>query len=173
MRRGMLNRGNTMRFKCIICMSHVLACSIVTVSAKAEGVSDKDLLLQICDAKHISSSECKVVRNYPEADSDKSCNLALTDGRYEGKFVSSKQTHLLINYTSDCESHANNFGGSILYERIVDGYRFVKIVPGVVLTACIALPKSTDRDRLVCTASFMGQGYLEFKCFGNCIHFRF
>jgi hypothetical protein len=115
------------------------------------------LLRQICDTKDIRGNECAKARDYPDG---KECNVKLGDDRHVGKFIAS-QTVLIVHYESDCEAHANNFGGSIVFEQAGESYTFNSYQPGQVFTECASLARSAQQDRLVCLTGHMGQGFLE------------
>jgi hypothetical protein len=115
------------------------------------------LLRQICDGSEIRGNECARAKEYPGGNA---CSVTLSDDRWVGRFISS-QTILLVGYQSDCEPHANNFGGSIVFEQAGQSYVFDSYQPGLVLTECTSLPRSPLQDRLVCLTGHMGQGFLE------------
>ena len=81
--------------------------------------------------------------------------------RYGGKFLSSMSSLLIVDYSSACEPHVNEFGGSVLFEKTSIGYSFRGYQPGIRVSDCISVPKNTRQDRLICQAGSMGQGHLE------------
>jgi hypothetical protein len=143
-------------------LPHVLLVSaLLSLWPAGDGASAQSLtatlLRQICEAKDVRANECTKAKDYPEG---KDCNVKLRDDRWTGRFISS-QTILLVGYESDCEPHATDFGGSVVFEQTGQSYVFKSYQPGLVLAECTSLPRNSLQDRLVCLTGHMGQGFLE------------
>jgi hypothetical protein len=83
----------------------------------------------------------------------------LESNRYSGKFLSSNTSLLIVDYESDCEPHATNWGGSVLFEKASEGYIFRGYQPGFRVRDCVSMPKTTKQDRLICLTGYAGQGH--------------
>jgi len=59
----------------------------------------------------------------------------------EGRFLSSDQPLLLAVYRSECESHASNWGGSLIFAKRDGGLVFNGYHPGLAGSGCLTLPK--------------------------------
>jgi hypothetical protein len=119
--------------------------------------ADATLLRQFCQPKSISGNECSNARNYARG---RRCNVKLNEDRYTGRYIASQEL-LVIRYESDCEAHANDFGGSIVFERVGGGYAFRGYQPGIVFSECASIPRGPRQERLICLTGHMGQGQLE------------
>jgi hypothetical protein len=119
---------------------------------------DQRLLATFCSPADITGSTCLDARAYRDG---KKCPVKLESNRYSGKFLSSNSSLLVVDYSSDCEAHVTNFGGSILFEKSSKQYTFRGYQPGYRVSECISIPKNTKQDRLVCQTGAMGQGFLE------------
>lgn len=127
-------------------------------SAAAQ-TSNRELLRLICDARNIKDSQCTRAKGYPEG---KACNVDLQETRAEGRYLSAETTTLLVVYQSDCEAHATNNGGSLVFEKRGGGsFVFKGYQVGLVVNECTSILKGTRQDRLICTTGYMGQGHLE------------
>jgi hypothetical protein len=92
----------------------------------------------------------------------KKCPVTLrSDHRYSGKFLSSISSLLVVGYESDCEPHATDYGGSVVFEKTNNGYAFRGYQPGYGVTDCISVPRNTKQDRLLCRTGHTGQGHTE------------
>lgn len=67
----------------------------------------------------------------------------------------------MIAYESGCEPHANDGGGSVVFELVADKNVFRSFQPGMQVNDCVTLAKDTTQDILVCITGHMGQGFLE------------
>ena len=119
--------------------------------------SDATLLRQFCQPTSIKGNECSNARNYARG---RRCNVKLNEDRYTGRYIASQEL-LVVRYESDCEAHSNDFGGSIVFERIGGGYAFRGYQPGIVFSECASIPRGPRQDRLICLTGHMGQGQLE------------
>lgn len=132
--------------------------------AKPSGAAvdnNRYLLRLICDEKDIQGNQCLQAKNYPIRNIDgKSCNVSLTGPKIEGHFLSSKQKLLLVPYYSDCEPHASNWGGSLVFEQSGASFIFKGYQQGLVFSQCM-IKIVSGKDRLICGGGFLGQGYLE------------
>ena len=115
------------------------------------------LLRQICESKDVRGDECAKAKDYPNGET---CTVTLSGDRWIGRFMSS-QTILLARYESDCETHASDNGGSIVFEQRGESWAFNSYQPGEVFVECATVPRGAHQDRLVCTTGHMGQGFLE------------
>src|SRR5690606_17410808 len=112
-------------------------------------ISDRSLLLLFCDAGDINGTSCGNAKNYRQEDgNDRRCSVELEGTRFTGRFVSSLTTVLVAGYTSDCEPHATEWGGSVVFEREGNQFLFKGYRPGLRPRECISIPKSTQQDRL-------------------------
>jgi hypothetical protein len=116
------------------------------------------LLSTFCPSQEIRGSECLNAINYRRG---QICNVKVTGGPYTGHFIAYAGEILVAPYQSDCEPHATDFGGSILFEKIGGNFVFEGFQPGYRANECIVVPESANHDRLVCIASFNGQGHTE------------
>src|SRR5882724_1009192 len=119
---------------------------------------DERLLATFCSPADIHGSTCLDAKAYRYG---KKCPVKLESNRYSGKFLSSTSSLLIVNYTSDCEPHSTNFGGSVLFEKAANGYVFRGYQPGFGVSDCISIPRNTKQDWLICQTGFMGQGHAE------------
>lgn len=128
---------------------------LLPFSAHSE-VRDQDLLAAICQNGKIGLDECAAARDYPNGES---CNMKLSGDRAEGRFLGGETNYLLAVYSSDCEAHASSFGGSLLFEKKGDAVSFKGYHPGLVMRDCLNFPAGGVGDQLICSVSWMGQGY--------------
>ena len=120
--------------------------------------ADPPLLATFCDAADIKGSACTRAKRYRTG---KRCDVTLQPDRYSGKFLADGSTLLVVNYESGCEAHANDFGGSVIFEQkdgaaIFNGYQ-----PGLQVNDCIIVARNDRQDRLICITGHIGQGRLE------------
>jgi hypothetical protein len=99
----------------------MISLPIYLAGDRAAAQTDTQLLRQFCETKHIRARECLNAKNYRH---HRVCNVKLTGMRHAGRFVSPQTTVLLVGYNSDCETHANEWGGSIVFEREHHEYIF-------------------------------------------------
>src|SRR5689334_20908284 len=146
------------RFGFLVVAAAAFVASVVGGDA-TQAPSNRELLSYFCDPANIKDNNCIRAKNYPNGDD---CNVELgEDSLIEGRFVSSTAPLVLARYSSDCESHATEDGGSVVFERGTSGLRFIGYQPGLVFESCATIPVADSRDRLVCITGHMGQGYLE------------
>jgi hypothetical protein len=130
-------------------------------SAPANAQSDNRALLSaFCDAANIKGSTCTRAQRYPNAGRRK-CDVKLTGDRYTGKFLAGGGAVLVVSYESGCEAHANEFGGSVVFEQTGGQWSFKGFRPGYRANDCIALPRNEPQDVLICITGHIGQGVLE------------
>src|SRR5262249_41709191 len=116
-------------------------------------------LAKFCDSKDISQSTCRNARNYSYG---RVCPVELLpDRRYTGRFIASGNPLLIASYTSDCEPHANNWGGAVVFEKTANDVVFRGYRPGRGSGECVSISKNEKQDRLICITGFLGQGHLE------------
>ena len=120
--------------------------------------ADRPLLATFCDAANIKNSACTRARRYPGG---KRCDVKLRPDRYSGKFLADGTTLLVVNYQSNCEPHATDFGGSVIFAQkdgvpIFEGYQ-----PGFQVNDCVVVARNANQDRLICITGHMGQGEVE------------
>src|SRR5450631_1119932 len=89
------------------------ACLVAT-AARADD-ADRALLSTFCDAANIKGSVCTRAKGYPNG-GDRGCDVKLSADRYSGRFIAAGNPLLVVNYESECEAHATDNGGSIVFE---------------------------------------------------------
>jgi hypothetical protein len=136
----------------------IIALLMPTPPAVAQS-SDRSLLSAFCAARDIQGSNCKRARGYPQT--DRACDVKLTDGRYRGRYMGSSDPLLVVGYESSCEPHATDFGGVVIFERSNSGDAFRGFQPGAQANECVTVPVGGQQDALVCLTGHMGQGHLE------------
>ena len=148
----------------IAVLSRALAAAILVVAshfisspAHAED-GDRALLATFCTGANIKGSTCTRAKSYPGG---RACDVKLTKERYAGRFLAPDSTLLVVNYESECEPHATDFGGVALFEQNGKATRFVRFLAGAQGHDCIVLSKDEQQDELVCTVGHMGQGIVE------------
>jgi hypothetical protein len=156
-RSAMSRKANSMT-KCLLGLVSLLLCSALPGPAGA-ATTDRALLSLFCAPKAIAGSTCKQARSYPSE--DRACNVTLQPGRQQGQFVAGANPLLLVSYGSDCEPHANNFGGVVVFEQVGGGYKFVGFLPGMAVHECVIAAKDGAQDVLVCLTGGMFQGVIE------------
>ncbi|WP_257165844.1 hypothetical protein [Bradyrhizobium sp. SRS-191] len=137
----------------------LLLCSAFSGGARADA-TDRALLSQFCAPNAIAGSTCKQAKSYP-SDDERGCNVTLQPQRQQGRFLATGHPLLLVSYGSDCEPHANNFGGTVVFEQVGDTYQFLGFQPGIDVDECVIAAKDGAQDVLVCLTGFMGQGIIE------------
>jgi hypothetical protein len=119
--------------------------------------ADRPLLATFCDAADIKGSACSRAKNYR---SGKRCDKLRPD-RYSGKFLADGTTLLVVGYESNCEAHATDFGGSVIFEQKDGASIFKGYQPGFQVNDCLVVARNEMQDRLICITSHIGQGHLE------------
>lgn len=138
-----------------------LVCSYLPASPTlAQDAATRSLLAAFCDAADIKGDTCARARGYPDPEK-RGCDVKLMPARHVGKFAGGGRTLLVASYSSDCEPHATNFGGAVVYEQAGGKYLFRAFVRGSQTNDCVVLPKNGQQDILVCITGYMGQGHLE------------
>src|SRR5262245_4181799 len=120
--------------------------------------ADRPLVATFCDAGNIKGSACTRAKGYR---SGKRCDVKLQPDRYSGKFVADGSALLVVNYASDCEPHATNFGGSVIFEQKDGATVFKGYQPGFQANDCIVVARNEKQDLLICITGHLGQGRLE------------
>ncbi|WGS00194.1 hypothetical protein MTX26_04890 [Bradyrhizobium sp. ISRA443] len=143
----------------VVALAFCAAALFIANPARAQN-SDRTLLSTFCAAASIKGSTCTRARSYPNA-AGRACDVTLTKERYAGRFLAAGSPLLVVNYESECEPHATDFGGVALFAQNGQTYRFVRFLPGAQGHDCIVLPGDERRDALVCALGHMGQGILE------------
>ena len=113
-----------------------------------------DLLATMCSAKDINGSDCENAKGYSHG---QTCNVGFTGRSYRGRFVDASRVFVLADYDSECESHATEFGGSAVFEKVGDSFVFRAYQPSYRLNECVVAPGAL-RDRLICISSHNGYG---------------
>ena len=142
-------------------LDHQLSDKIPSNSLSVEYPATDDsrsLLPLICEEHNIVENHCKQAKNYPGG---KACAVELQPTRFEGRFLSANSSTIVVEYLSDCEPHAQNWGGSLAFEKHDRVLTFIGYLPGFVVTGCTPITKGAGRENLICTTAFMGQGHLE------------
>jgi hypothetical protein len=145
-----------MRFAAVFLAA--VAAFAASASSATQGVSEADMraiLAAVCQPGKIGKQSCDKLRGYPDGRDD--CGIELTGDGGEGRLLAGDTVYLVADY-SNCEPHANSWGGSVLFERKGGGLDFRGYFPGVRLSGCVAMTAGA-RDRLVCTSGSMFQGY--------------
>lgn len=119
---------------------------------------DRPLLATFCDAADIKGSACTRAKGYR---SGKRCDVKLRPDRYSGKFLADGTTLLVVSYESNCEPHATDFGGSVIFEQKDGASLFNGYQPGFQVNDCITVARNEKQDRLICITGHIGQGHLE------------
>jgi hypothetical protein len=127
-------------------------------AAKAQAPDQRTLLSAFCDPADVEGSTCKKAKGYPI---DRVCDVKLGEERYSGKFLAADSTLLIVGYESGCEPHANDFGGSVVFEQNGGATVFKGYQPGYRVNECVVIARNEKQDRLVCLTGHIGQGYLE------------
>lgn len=120
--------------------------------------ADRPLLATFCDAANIKGSACTRAKRYRTG---KRCDVTLQPDRYSGKFLADGSTLLVVNYTSGCEPHATDFGGTVIFEQNDGATIFGGYQPGFQANDCIVVARNEKQDRLICITGHIGQGRLE------------
>jgi len=120
------------------------------------------LLQIICRDQKITDLKCKSVIDYPITQPNgQACDLTLTGQSIEGHFLTGRSSQILAGYHSNCEPHASNFGGSVLFEKVDGSLLFKGYKQGEIFTECTSISNGNDQDKLFCSAGSMFQGYIE------------
>lgn len=101
------------------------------------------------------SYTCATLINYPDdgepvAPTADFVPLAIAYGDFSG----TKVDEAYLSYRSNWESHANNFGGGVLFRRTDGRWKVVRWYIGKYLSDCVALP-DTVPQKMLCLGSFM------------------
>jgi hypothetical protein len=119
---------------------------------------DQALLSTFCDVSNMQGSTCKKAKAYPGG---RACDVKLGKERYSGRFLAPDRSFLVVRYDSDCEPHATNFGGSVVFEKIGGVWKFRSYQPGYQTNDCITIARNDSQERLICLTGHVGQGHLE------------
>lgn len=160
---------------CILLLALMCAvftpCAAHSSSETVKHIDTAQLLQALCRAPlqtlkdNVAGSKpylaCEFPRAYPGHASDEKCVLDFNHAPariWRGQFTDNKPQILAI-YNADCEPHANNFGGAVLFDAVGTAPKLVRYYPGVVFVDCIVLPADeTKRTPLLCYDSYIGQG---------------
>lgn len=137
-------------------------------SAPAFAESDLMLLSQaVCadkPAQHDGKLYCGVIKDYPHAGRVRQsleCPLSFDyfdkPRIYAGRFTGPQQQQLLAVYHADCENHANNWGGTALFDIVDEKPVLVRYYPGQAFVGCAVAPVRAQ-DTAYCWDSYTGQG---------------
>jgi tetratricopeptide (TPR) repeat protein len=120
-------------------------------------VSRADVLATFCRSAEVMGDNCKAASGYPSDDSSTSCNVELDGGIFQQRYEA--RTIIYASYRSDCESHATNYGGSVLLERKGPSLRFISFVRGYAVGQnCLSVAGDYDSDALYCITQYDGMG---------------
>jgi hypothetical protein len=120
--------------------------------------SNGELLRLICDAHNIEGSTCSDAKGYnPGGDA---CDVTLHEPRAVGQFLLPGSTILLVVYSSFCEGHAMNWGGTLLFEKRGASFRFKGYQRGLTFSDCASIAAGSGRERLLCIGGHMAQGII-------------
>ncbi|WP_456668739.1 hypothetical protein [Bradyrhizobium sp. USDA 3240] len=140
-------------------LAPALGAALLIIPSPARAAdNDRALLLTFCAIANIKGSTCTRAKSYPDG---RACDVKLTQERYAGRFLAAGNALLAVNYESECEPHATDFGGVALFEQNGTAHRFIRFLPGAQGHDCIVLAKDEQQDLLICTVGHMGQGILE------------
>lgn len=137
-----------------------LAGSLLVATPGLAQPTDRQLLSAICDSSNIKGATCKRARNYPDAGRH-GCDVTLSKDRYSGRFVASANPLLVVTYDSNCEAHATDDGGAVIFEQAAGQYVFRSFQPGVIAHDCVTLARNAQQDALVCLTGHVGQGLMD------------
>jgi hypothetical protein len=147
--------------------------------ARAEWTSLTDAQLQqmhqeICQVpvhKGGAAWNCDAARDYPSLNAEiGDCSLSFNDLAdkpgpsriYFGRFTADAQ-QALVAYTSGCEPHAHDWGGSTLFRLDGSSFRFIAYFPGLVPEDCVVpMLRGNSRQRPFCYFSHVSQGETDF-----------
>lgn len=125
-----------------------------TAVAQTASAEQRAVLSAFCAKEDIRGLNCLNARGYPNG---RPCNVELTGDLYG---VSEHQTHFVVApYTSQCEPHANNWGGSVLL--LENNHRLIVKVyaQGIALgNGCLTVSNVTDAENIYCISGWFGQG---------------
>ncbi len=76
-----------------------------------------------------------------------------------GSFTDSDRVEAVVDL-SGCDPHVGNFGGSVLLRQSGSRWRVVNYENGYRSQDCLTVETASDRDLLVCRASYTGMGYI-------------
>jgi hypothetical protein len=74
-----------------------------------------------------------------------------------GHFTSAQEDDLIVG-GFNCDSHANNFGGSFIFSMKTSNPRLLRYDSGLVTDSCHKFPYADGREFLVCRGGWSGQG---------------
>ena len=112
----------------LACLAPALCAAVLfTASSVRAEDSDRALLATFCAAGNIKGPACRRAKSYPDG---RACDVKLTKERYAGRFLAAGQALLVVNYESECEPHATDFGGVALFEQDGKTTRFIRFLPG-------------------------------------------
>jgi hypothetical protein len=120
------------------------------------------LLAATCGAGNVQPGKpgeqpsCTAVTGYPT-----SCDDLRIAAAVPGHYTSATADEMLADYDAGCESHATNFGGSVLLRRSAGSWRRLSFTPGLRSDRCLRFARSDGRDALVCFGHWQGQGFEE------------
>src|SRR5207253_2158254 len=77
----------------------------------------------------------------------------------KGHFLSASSEDAVLSMAG-CESHSENFGGSLLLTRRANGWRMLWYKAGVQTSKCHKVSLPGGREGLVCMGKDGGQGFL-------------
>ena len=114
------------------------------------------VLSAICARSDVVGLNCKRARGYPER---KACNVELTGVIYN---LSIDGAHASVApYTSDCEPHATNYGGSVILVEKDQVLKLNSYAVGISLAPDCQVARSTDGDSIYCIVGFEAQGIMD------------
>lgn len=115
--------------------------------------------LVVCGRPVIKRGEdnCARVNSYPGGAISGPVHLDLDTVAY-GSFTAANSDQAMVTYIG-LEPHANNWGGSILFERQDGRWRLLRWFPGTLTNKCVALPGTPQA--LLCLAGWSGQGEVD------------
>jgi hypothetical protein len=74
-----------------------------------------------------------------------------------GSFTRAGNQEAVANF-SGCEPHANNFGGSVLFEKSPQGWKVKNYAAGFISGECLKYRLASGRELLICRGGYSGQG---------------
>lgn len=142
--------------------------SIENFDARALTAGEFDTFAPLTCSQGISQGQserqfsCQVIVNYPTSYPGNEVGeyeITLTSVIY-GHLTDGSANQAYVSYTANFESHADNFGGGILYELGAGGWQLVRWYPSLIMDGCVQL-NATGQARMLCQGSYTGMGEVD------------
>jgi hypothetical protein len=135
----------------------------------ARALNDSDIqtfLPLVCTDPHANTGTdaggadaCQAIIGYPASGNamvSQTYNITLTSIIY-GHLTNADATQAYVSYTADFESHADNFGGGILFQMGSNGWQLVRWYPAYSMDGCLQL-RPDGQAQMLCETSYEGMG---------------